>query len=256
MTQSPARQEQANFLGACLVESDSEFEKRSHTIKRRALVASIVLQALVVAALVLFPLLSKGESIATYTATPVPPYHRGTVTEHRQHEQRPPDGRRSVCTSCFRDIPPSIATVDHRPIVDNPVPGEADIPGTEAGRNIPGSLDNFVTRREPPPPQPTEPARPRTVRVTGKVQEARLIRRIQPIYPPLAVQIRREGRVELRAIIATDGRVQSLEVISGEPLLIPSALNAVREWRYQPTLLNGEPVEVDTYITVIYTLNR
>jgi len=255
MTRSPASPEQSSFLGGCLVESDSEFEKRARIIKRRALVASIILQILVVAALVLFPLLSKGEGIATYTAALVPPY-RGTVTDHRQHEQRPPAGRRTVCTYCFRDIPPTIATVDHRHIVDNPLPGEADIPGTEAGRNIPGTLDAFMTRREPAPPQPVEHTKPRTVQVSSKVQEARLVRRVQPVYPPLAITIRREGRVELRAIIATDGAVQALEVISGDPLLVRSALTAVREWRYQPTLLNGEPVEVDTYITVVYTLNH
>ena len=73
MAQSPGLQEQANFLGACLVESDSEFEKRARKIKRRALVASILLQVLIVAALVLFPLLSKGQSITGYSYTPVPP---------------------------------------------------------------------------------------------------------------------------------------------------------------------------------------
>jgi periplasmic protein TonB len=79
---------------------------------------------------------------------------------------------------------------------------------------------------------------------------------VEPLYPPLARQIRLEGRVELHAIIARDGSVQSLEAISGHPLLIPAALEAVRQWRYRPTILNGQPVEVDTHITVIYTLNH
>jgi protein TonB len=85
---------------------------------------------------------------------------------------------------------------------------------------------------------------------------AQLIRRVEPIYPPLAKQIQREGRVELRAIISTAGTIESLEVISGDPLLIQSALAAVREWRYRPTILNGRPIEVDTRITVIYTLSH
>ncbi len=83
-----------------------------------------------------------------------------------------------------------------------------------------------------------------------------LIRRVEPIYPPLGIQLRREGRVELHAIISTDGSIQSLEVITGDPLFIQSALNAVREWRYRPTILDGQPIEVDTHITVVYTLNR
>ena len=60
--------------------------------------------------------------------------------------------------------------------------------------------------------------------------------------------------MELHAVIATDGSVQSLEVVSGDPLFVSSALDAVRQWRYRPTYLNGQPVEIDTYITVIYTL--
>jgi protein TonB len=83
-----------------------------------------------------------------------------------------------------------------------------------------------------------------------------LTHRVDPLYPALAKQIRREGRVELHAIIATDGTVQSLEVLSGDPLFIQSALAAVREWRYRPTILDGQPIEVDTHITVIYTLNQ
>ena len=85
---------------------------------------------------------------------------------------------------------------------------------------------------------------------------AQLIRRVEPAYPRLAIQIHREGRVELHAIISTDGTIESLEVISGDPFFIQSALFAVRQWRYRPTILNGRPVEVDTHITVIYTLSH
>jgi len=79
--------------------------------------------------------------------------------------------------------------------------------------------------------------------------------RVQPQYPPLARQARVSGTVKLHAIIAKDGTVQELQVISGHPLLIQAALDAVRQWRYRPTLLNTEPVEVDTTIDVIFTLN-
>ena len=85
---------------------------------------------------------------------------------------------------------------------------------------------------------------------------AQLIYRVEPAYPRLAIQIHREGRVELRAIISTEGTIESLEVLSGDPFFIQSALSAVRQWRYRPTILNGRPIEVDTHITVIYTLNH
>jgi periplasmic protein TonB len=81
-----------------------------------------------------------------------------------------------------------------------------------------------------------------------------LIRRVEPIYPAPMRQIRRAGRVELRAVIATDGTIQSLHVVSGDPGFYQSAIDAVSQWRYKPTVLNGQPVEVDTFITVIYNM--
>ena len=83
-----------------------------------------------------------------------------------------------------------------------------------------------------------------------------LIQRVEPQYPVLARQIRKEGRVELRALIATDGTIQSLQVVSGDELFVQSALAAVRQWRYRPTVLNGQPVEIDTFITVVYSLHQ
>jgi periplasmic protein TonB len=257
MALSPGADEQANFLGGCLIESDLEFEKRARKIKRHALGASIVVQLVIVAALVLFPLLSKGENIAGYTYTPMPPYRHGNGTEHRQHTTRPPGGQAHPCRFCAPPaIPNHIVTLDHTRSSDNPDPGEPNIPGSPDGQNIPGALGAFTAHREPAPPPPLEHAKPRTLQVSAGVQAARLIHRIEPTYPPLAKQIHREGRVELRAIIATDGRIKFLEVVSGEPFFIPCSLSAVAEWRYQPTLLNGEPVEVETHITVIYTLNH
>jgi periplasmic protein TonB len=86
------------------------------------------------------------------------------------------------------------------------------------------------------------------------VQAAKLVNRVQPIYPPLARQTRISGTVKLHAIIGKGGAVEQLQVVSGHPLLVQSALDAVKQWRYQPTLLNGEPVEVDTEIDVIFSL--
>jgi protein TonB len=83
---------------------------------------------------------------------------------------------------------------------------------------------------------------------------AMLIYRVEPIYPALAKQIHKEGRVELRAIIAKDGTIQSLEIVGGDPMFYLSAKEAVSQWRYRPTVLNGQAVEIDTHITVIYTM--
>jgi len=93
------------------------------------------------------------------------------------------------------------------------------------------------------------------LRIGGNLLAAKIIDRVQPVYPALARQTRIQGVVRLHVILHKDGTVQQLEVISGHPLLVQAAIDAVRQWRYQPTLLNGEPVEVDTTVDVVFALN-
>ncbi len=92
--------------------------------------------------------------------------------------------------------------------------------------------------------------------IGGNVQAAKLIRQVQPIYPALARQIRIQGVVTLEAIIGIDGTIQQLQVLSGHPLLIPGAVQAVQQWMYSPTVLNGKAVEVKTTIEVRFTLSQ
>jgi protein TonB len=93
------------------------------------------------------------------------------------------------------------------------------------------------------------------VALTSQVLEAKLIRRVMPVYPALARQARISGMVELKGVIAPDGTVQRLQVLSGHPLLVPAAVEAVKQWLYQPTLLNGVPVEVVAPIKVSFVLH-
>jgi len=81
-----------------------------------------------------------------------------------------------------------------------------------------------------------------------------LVHQVKPLYPPIAMQARIQGTVVLQAVIGKDGTVQDLHLISGHPMLAPAAIEAVRQWRYRPYLLNDEPVEVDTQINVNFTL--
>jgi protein TonB len=129
------------------------------------------------------------------------------------------------------------------------------VPGGVAGGSMGGVLGGVIggMGTAPPPPRPHQTG---PLRVGGNVQAARIINRIQPVYPPLARQTRISGTVRLHAVISKDGTIKELEVMSGHPLLQQAALDAVRQWRYQPTLLNGEPVEVDTTIDVIFSLNQ
>ena len=92
--------------------------------------------------------------------------------------------------------------------------------------------------------------------VGGDVQAAKLIRQVTPVYPTLAKQARVSGTVYLEAIIGRNGAIESLRVKSGSGLLAPAAVDAVRQWLYQPTLLNGVPVEVLTEIEVNFRLSQ
>ncbi|HZQ19011.1 MAG TPA: energy transducer TonB [Terriglobales bacterium] len=95
---------------------------------------------------------------------------------------------------------------------------------------------------------------PRRVRVSQGVMQSMIENKVAPPYPPDAKAARIQGAVVLKAIIGKDGTVQELSVISGHPLLAPAALEAVKQWKYRPTLLNGSPVEVDTQVTINFTL--
>ncbi len=103
----------------------------------------------------------------------------------------------------------------------------------------------------PPPPKPAAPSR---IKQGGNVTAASIITQTRPVYPALARQARIQGNVVLHAIIDKEGKVAQLEVVSGHPLLVQAALDAVKQWRYKPTQLNGDPVEVDTTITVTFTM--
>jgi protein TonB len=109
----------------------------------------------------------------------------------------------------------------------------------------------------PPPPPPPAAAKPTgPVRIGGRVQEANLIRKVTPVYPPLAKSARVQGTVEFTAIIGKDGTIRELKLVRGHPLLVNAARQAVEQWRYKPTMLNGEAVDVITQIDVNFTLSQ
>lgn len=151
------------------------------------------------------------------------------------------------------ELPPVSGTVG----VIGGVPG--GVPGGSPGGVI-GGIIGSVGNAPPPPPPPVKeapkPATPQRIRVGGNVQSAKLVRQPKPVYPPLAKQARIQGVVRFTAVIGKDGTIQNLQLVSGHPLLIPSAQEAVKQWVYQPTLLNGEPVEVITQIDVNFTLSQ
>jgi protein TonB len=87
------------------------------------------------------------------------------------------------------------------------------------------------------------------------MMEGNLMLRVQPLYPPLARQARIQGQVVIRAVISRNGMIENLQVLSGHPMLVQAAIDAVKQWRYRPYFLNGEPVEVETQVTVNFLLS-
>ncbi len=136
---------------------------------------------------------------------------------------------------------------------------EGGVPGGSLNGVI-GSVLNAVPSGVPPPSPPAvrEAPKPTAIpRITlgGIVQAAKLVRQPQPVYPPLARQARISGTVTFSAIIGVDGSIQNLTLVSGHHLLVPAAREAIMQWRYAPTMLNGVPVEVVTQIVFNFNLN-
>jgi TonB family protein len=241
------------------MEGNVDEEKGARQARRRALIVSIIVQILVLATLVLYPLLSHGERLPVTVCTIVPPYsYSGGPPRSAGDNTQPGKTPTTVCRFCEPpSIPTTIAPDDHSTTTaENDGPIGPEIPGVPVGPNIPGAP--LVTGPGKGPEPPREALTPvKKMRISlGHIQAASLVHRVEPVYPTLPLQMHREGRVELHAIIATDGSIQALEVVSGDPLFYASALAAVREWRYRPTFLDGQAVEVDTQISVIYTLNH
>src|SRR5665213_236837 len=159
-------------------------------------------------------------------------------------------------------VPERIANVVDLTSVAAP-PDSLGIAGPEfsigPGAAFPGLGANGIPGNPPPPlvkpaaQKPPSSAGP--IKVSLGVQNAKLIFGPKPVYPPLARASRTQGTVRLQAVIGEDGIIENLQVTNGPPLLQKAALDAVRQWRYQPTLLSGKAVEVLTEIDVIFTLN-
>jgi TonB family protein len=239
----------------CLVEGDPEQRKRERRIRRHALAISIAIQSAAIAAVLLVPLFGKPERLVlAKDFIPLPPYHHNSGEAHRNSSTTP---RRLFhnfipCLTC-----PIYHSPTQRPI-SSEAPQDVDLVEGNSSAGSRGYCSNCINipgPEGPRPPQVSDETPQKRLRITH-IDPAMLIHRVEPVYPPLAIQTGRNGRVELRAIIATDGTIQSLQVVNGDPLFIQSALQAVQQWRYKPTILNDHAVEIDTFITVVYNISR
>jgi protein TonB len=232
-----------------------------------AMTVSFAGQAAVLSAVVLVSLIHTDSlpRVAFLTGVPAPP--RPPIRGSRSHVKTatlPAITPLHVFTMPS-SIPRGVSSVGLETLML--APDEAIGPGVPGGIDqLSGLSSRLLGDLARPPAPPAEPVRrtqekaaaiaTKQIHVSTGVQAAKLIAQVTPVYPALAKQARVTGTVRLTAIIGRDGAIRNLQVMSGHPLLTPAALEAVKQWRYQPTLLNDEPVEVITQIDVNFTLSR
>jgi protein TonB len=247
---------------------EQTFVQTGKTNTTKTVILSFVVQIAAIAVLVVLPLiyfqvLPSATLTSLITAPPPPP--------------PPPPPPAAAPPKVIKVIPrqmdagkllvPKVIPKEIKQINEDEAPPSAGmgvtggVPGGVAGGAVGGVLGGILggipSAAPPPPPPPKKEApKPSILNVGGRVQAAKLQRSPQPVYPQIARQARISGTVELAAIIGEDGHIQSLTVVSGHPLLRQAALDAVKQWVYQPTLLNEQPVKVNTTIDVIFTLGQ
>ncbi len=128
----------------------------------------------------------------------------------------------------------------------------------DAGPIVPLGPSVIFTQLIPPPaaPQVSEPTPSKPITVTSDIQSAKLLRKVIPVYPQIAIMARVSGTVHLMGTIGEDGMIEQVQVVSGPAMLVQAAVDAVRQWVYRPTMLNNKPVEVIAPIEVIFSLSR
>jgi protein TonB len=232
---------------------------RLHRRSPWATILSFILQAALVGVLVLIPLiytdaLPKQQLMGYLVAPPPPPppppppAAAAPVARVVRAATEIDNGQLKAPTK----IPTKIAMITES---EAPPPSTGGVyggvVGGVAGGVVGGVLGSIV---QAAPTAVPKAATPQRVKVSQGVTSGLLVRKVQPTYPPLAKQARISGSVVLQAVIGKDGSIQNLRAVSGHPMLIQSAIDAVRQWKYKPYFLNGEPVEVDTQVTVNFTL--
>jgi periplasmic protein TonB len=225
--------------------------------KRATMPIAYLFEAILLGAIILYPLmytqtLPQAQLMTMLVAPPPPP---------PPPPPAPPAPKVIIHKVSMEDllkaptvIPKTIQQIKETPEAPQAAGVVGGVPGGVPGGSMGGVIGGMVGA--PPPPPPPKPAAPKRITVGGQVEESKKIYAPAPEYPQIAKMARVQGLVRLAAVISKDGTIQDLHLISGPPLLVNAAMQAVAKWRYQPTLLNGEPVDVDTEIDVNFTLQE
>ena len=235
-----------------LIESGGKLK----TARGRTTTVSFIFEAVIVGIMVLVPLLftealPKAQLMMSLVAPPPPPPPPpppAVVHVVKQVQTDIVNGQLRTPTK----IPKKVEIIKEEEAPPPSMGVVGGVPGGMPGGSMGGVIGGIISNAPVAVPKVAAPQR---VRVSMGVTQGMVVHRVQPVYPPLARTARVQGTVLLAAVIGKDGAIQNLHVISGHPLLTQAALDAVKQWRYRPYILNGEPVEVDTQVTVNFTLS-
>jgi len=229
---------------------------RKKTRKPLTVLVSVALHALIVIAMLMIPIVrpqglpmlaeAYGLPLPVTSEPAAPPPETPTAAPVVQTEVRPLP--QDLVTPI--EIPRGIAMIVDPPREFTPVPVGMGSPLAPILRQMTEPKEAI----EPPPPPPELPPPPPGPLRVSSLQRADLLHQVRPVYPQLARQARVQGTVILEATIAKDGSVRDARIVSGHPLLTEAAIAAVAQWRYKPFILNGEPIEVITTVTVTFSL--
>jgi protein TonB len=234
-------------------------EARGGAKRASSLGVSLVLQVVALSLLVIAPYLFSEHLVFTGMTDPMPPpmysptIQLGSAAPTPAHVVRVASAvpRPTSALTAPSHIPDRVERVNSANATA-PAPDLVPVGVASGGAGVPwGKADGLVAFAPPSIGAP-----PERLKVGGNVQSAKCVACAPPVYPRFAVVGRIQGTVRMHAIIGRDGSVADLQVVSGHPLLVRAAMEAVRNWRYAPTLLNGLPVEVDTIIDVNFTLGQ
>ncbi|HEV2313861.1 MAG TPA: TonB family protein [Candidatus Acidoferrales bacterium] len=244
------------FLNNCLMDSDGEVRIRTKHRRQRATVIALSVEAALVVGLALWPIVTTGSAPAEIMMLPRIPYHGSDAPKPETAQPQTRSARPHPTDLIHFQSPRISPRIDRSnstatenvtpPVLREQGPGVDD---DQLGNSFGTGNDSSMI----PTPRPSGP---RIIQQSEGVQSGLLVYRVDPRYPQIAINAGISGTVELRAIIGRDGRVRSVEVLSGSALLAPAAEEAVWRWRYRPTLLNGEAVEVETHVTVHFVLGQ
>jgi len=228
-----------------------------------ATVTSFILNCLAIGVLLIMPLafpesLPKGQLLTFLVAPPPPPPPPPPAAQvQRVVRQIQTDMMNTGQLRTPSRIPQRVQMIKEEdapppmPSVGGVVGG---VPGGIPGGQLGGVIGGIVSATNAAVPK-FVPVTPQRVRISQGVTRGLLVQKVEPQYPTLARAARVQGDVVLSAVIDTNGQITNLQLVSGHPMLVPAAIAAVKQWRYKPYLLNGQPVEVETTITVIFSLS-